>query len=82
MKKYTFNNSAETKTADILINGEIDSYWSYGLKELSEELKTADAENINIQINSPGGSVTEGAALAAFISGYKSNIVYKCQSGL
>ncbi len=74
MKKYTFNNSTETKTADILINGEIDSYWSYGLKELSEELKTADAENINIQINSPGGSVTEGAAIAAFISGYKKPI--------
>jgi ATP-dependent protease ClpP protease subunit len=74
MKKYTFNNSTETKTADILINGEIDAYWSYGLKELSEELKTADAENINIQINSPGGSVTEGAALAAFISGYKKPI--------
>ena len=74
MKKYTFNNSAETKTADILINGEIDSYWSYGLKELSEQLKTAEAENINIQINSPGGSVTEGAAIAAFISGYKKPI--------
>jgi len=74
MKKYTFNNSTETKTADILINGEIDGYWSYGLKELSEELKTAKAENINIQINSPGGSVTEGAAIAAFISGYKKPI--------
>jgi len=74
MKKYTFNNSAETKTADILINGEIDSFWSYGLKELSEELKAAKAENINIQINSPGGSVTEGAAIAAFISGYKKPI--------
>ena len=37
-------------------------------------MKTADAENINIQINSPGGSVTEGAALAAFISGYKKPI--------
>ena len=74
MKKYTFNNSTETKTADILINGEIDAYWSYGLKELSEELKAAKAENINIQINSPGGSVTEGAALAAFISGYKKPI--------
>lgn len=69
MKNYTFECSADN-TANILINGEIDALWNVGLLELAQQLKESKAEKINIQINSPGGSVTEGAAIAAFLKGY------------
>ena len=69
MKNYTFEHTAKNE-ANILINGEIDAFWNVGLLELTQQLKESKAEKVNIQINSPGGSVTEGAAIAAFLKGY------------
>tara|TARA_B100000965_G_scaffold171289_1_gene143026 strand:+ start:10692 stop:11864 length:1173 start_codon:yes stop_codon:yes gene_type:complete len=70
MKNYTFEHTAKNE-ANILINGEIDSFWNVGLQDLAAEIKESKAERLNIQINSPGGSVTEGGAIADFIKGYK-----------
>ena len=70
MKNYSFEHTAENE-ANILINGEIDSFWNVGLQDLAAEIKESNAERLNIQINSPGGSVTEGGAIADFIKGYK-----------
>lgn len=69
MKNYSFEHTAQNE-ANILINGEIDSFWNVGLQDLAAEIKESKAERLNIQINSPGGSVTEGAAIAAFLKGY------------
>jgi len=73
--KYKFINKEEdSTTANILISGEIDDWWGTGLRELSNEISRSGADNIMIQINSPGGSVTEGQAIAAFIKGFPAKI--------
>ena len=74
-KKYIFNKTeGSSLSANILITGEIDEFWGTGLKTLADEIGQSKAQNIMLQINSPGGSVTEGQAIAAFIKGYPAKI--------
>ena len=56
--KYTYK--AEAKT--INIDGEIDAFWGVGLSALRFDLQ--DAKDLTIYVNSGGGSVTEGFAIA------------------
>jgi len=58
--KTKYNYKAEAKT--INIDGEIDNFWGVGLSALRYDLQ--DAEDLTIYINSGGGSVTEGFAIA------------------
>jgi ATP-dependent Clp protease protease subunit len=74
-KKYIFNKTeGSSPSANILITGEIDEFWGTGLRNLADEITQSKAQNIMLQINSPGGSVTEGQAIAAFIKGYPAKI--------
>jgi len=71
-KQYIFNKSEEGKKANILIDGEISSWWGVGLQDLAKDIANSGADEIMMQINSGGGSVFEGMAISAFI---KSNPV-------
>ena len=74
-KKYIFNqNEGSSPSVNILITGEIDEFWGTGLRSLADEITQSKAQNIMLQINSPGGSVTEGQAIAAFIKGFPAKI--------
>ena len=58
-KRYIFNKSeGPCPSANILITGEIDEFWGTGLRSLADEIAKSEAQNIMLQINSPGGSVT------------------------
>jgi len=67
LKYYTIRNQADEDTAEILLYGDIgDSFWSEGIgaKQFAEDLKKCGkVGNLNIRINSPGGSVFEGLAI-------------------
>jgi ATP-dependent Clp endopeptidase proteolytic subunit ClpP len=67
-------NQTEEHEFDLLINGEIDDWWGTGLSQVKEQLVNSGANKINLQINSPGGSVTEGLAIAAFIKSFPATI--------
>lgn len=71
--KYIFNQ-VNSEEADLLINGEIDNWWGVGLSEVNQMLANSGASKINLQINSPGGSVTEGLAISAFIKAFPATI--------
>ena len=74
-KRYTFNQTeGSSPSVNILITGEIDEFWGTGLRSLADEITQSKAKNIMLQINSPGGSVTEGQAIAAFIKGFPAKI--------
>ena len=74
-KRYTFNQTeGSSPSVNILITGEIDEFWGTGLRSLADEITQSKAQNIMLQINSPGGSVTEGQAIAAFIKGFPAKI--------
>lgn len=70
---YTYNKVDDTK-ANLLINGEISEWWGTGLREVAKEIASSGAKDLMIQINSPGGSVTEGFAISSFLKGYPANI--------
>jgi len=68
LKYYTIRNQADDEgSAEILLYGDIgDSLWSEGTgaKQFAEDLKKCGkVGNLNIRINSPGGSVFEGLAI-------------------
>jgi len=74
-KRYIFNQEeGSPPSVNILITGEIDEFWGTGLRSLADEITQSKAKNIMLQINSPGGSVTEGQAIAAFIKGFPAKI--------
>jgi ATP-dependent Clp protease protease subunit len=74
-KEYIFNQSDKDKTkANILINDDISAWWGIGLREMSDDISSSGATDIMIQINTLGGSVFEGNAIASFITGYPANI--------
>jgi ATP-dependent Clp protease, protease subunit len=60
--------------AVLLIDGEISEWWGVGLSQVSNELANLNADSITVQINSVGGSVTEGQAIASFLRGYPANV--------
>lgn len=74
LKEYIFNKSEDGKTANIMIDGEISSWWGVGLKDLQKDIANSGADDIMLQINSGGGSVTEGMAISAFIKGIPQNV--------
>lgn len=72
-KGYIFNtkhgdeDDEKKKTANILIDGEISSWWGVGLRDMARDIANSGADKIMVQIKSGGGSVPEGVAIAAFI---------------
>lgn len=59
---YQINAAAEGE-ADVLLYDEI-GYWGVQAKPFLQELRALDVERINLRINSPGGSVFDGIAIA------------------
>lgn len=64
--------------AEVLLYDQIgfDPWFGEGIaaKDFREQLKTIKAKTINLRINSPGGSVTEGAAILAALDDHKATI--------
>ena len=60
--------------ATIYIYDEI-SWWGIEAQQFAEELKAIDAKTVNIRINSPGGNVFDGTAIANAIKQHKSKTV-------
>lgn len=56
--------------AEILIYDEIDSWFGFSAEQFVRDLAALDAEQINLRINSPGGSVFDGIAIMNAISAH------------
>jgi ATP-dependent protease ClpP protease subunit len=62
-------------TAEISIFDEIDNFWGIGPKEFKAELdKVKGASTIKLLLNSPGGSVFDGLAIANMLSVYRDKL--------
>lgn len=66
--KYIFKAEAQTATIDIF--GEIDEWWGFGVREMALNLSYHKSKSLNINIHSPGGSVTEGIGIANLIKSH------------
>ncbi|MDI2019707.1 ATP-dependent Clp protease proteolytic subunit [Paenarthrobacter nicotinovorans] len=60
--------------ADVYIYDVIDSYWGVNASEFVTELAALDVENINLYVNSPGGSVFDGTAIMNALRRHKAHV--------
>lgn len=70
------NQAAKIKNIanEVVLTGEISDSWGVSLETVKASLPSTPTNEITIAINSPGGSVTEGLAIAAFLKAYPAKI--------
>lgn len=71
-------NSADSETEttpEVLIYGEIDSFFGVSAADLVRELAEIDAPEILVRINSPGGDAFDGVAILNALRGHDAKIV-------
>ena len=77
-KFWNITKNEEAKSADIVMYGSIgsDEYWDDVCdKTIKEEIgNLGDVENINVHINSPGGSVFAAVAIANTLKNHKAKV--------
>lgn len=72
---YRITNQAGGDEAEILLYDEIGGWWGCTAEELVDELRDITAPNIRVRINSPGGSVFEGIAIANALRAHPANVI-------
>lgn len=72
---YRITNQTSTNEAEILLYDEIGGWWGCTADELVEELREITAPIIRVRINSPGGSVFEGIAIANALRAHPANVI-------
>jgi len=73
-KWYTMSASEDGKTAEILIYDEI-GFWGVTAKDFRAELKElGNVEEIDLRLNSPGGSVIDGFAIFNTLKNHSAKI--------
>jgi ATP-dependent protease ClpP protease subunit len=72
---YRITNQASSDEAEILLYDEIGGWWGCTAEELVDELRDITAPNIRVRINSPGGSVFEGIAIANALRAHPANVI-------
>ncbi|MEV7491421.1 head maturation protease, ClpP-related [Streptomyces anulatus] len=61
---YEIRNAADADEAELLIYDEIGGWFGNTPGEIVDELRAVTAPNLRVRINSPGGSVFDGIAIA------------------
>lgn len=78
MKKWDFKMKGDRK-AEVFVYEEIGEFWGLGAKEFAAELKSLgdDVDQIDVRINSMGGSVFEGFTIHSLLKNHKAKVVTK-----
>lgn len=72
---YKISNSAtETDTTDVYVYSDIGGWFGVYADEFIHDFKKITSKNINLRLNSPGGSVFEGIAIANTIRSHPANV--------
>ncbi|NED75272.1 hypothetical protein G3I51_23700 [Streptomyces sp. SID9944] len=61
---YRITNAASADEAEVMIYDEIGGWWGCTADTFIAELRQVTAPNLRVRVNSPGGSVFEGIAIA------------------
>ena len=79
---YRITNATGTDSdeAEILLYDEIGGWWGCTADEFIAELRGVTAPNVRVRINSPGGSVFEGIAIANALRSHPANVVIQVDS--
>lgn len=71
---YEIRNAASPDEAELLIYDEIDSWWGVSAGDVIDALAGITAPNLRVRVNSPGGSVFEGLAIANALRAHPANV--------
>lgn len=71
---YEIRNGADADEAELLIYDEIGGWFGNTPGDIVDELRAITAPNLRVRINSPGGSVFDGVAIANAIRLHPSNV--------
>jgi ATP-dependent protease ClpP protease subunit len=71
---YRITNAASEDEAEVMLYDEIGGWWGYTADEFIAELRGVTAPNLRVRINSPGGSVFEGIAIANALRSHPANV--------
>jgi len=74
-RKYEIANAADGAEATIYLYDLIDPYWGVGAAQFVKDLAAVTAPVVNLRINSPGGDVFDGRAIATAIREHGSKVV-------
>lgn len=74
------DQAADSDEAEILLYDEIGGWWGCTADEFIAELREVSAPNIRVRINSPGGSVFEGIAIANALRSHPANVTVQVDS--
>lgn len=76
-KNWNFKMMGERK-AEVFIYEEIGEFWGLGAKQFADELKNlGDVNEIEVRINSMGGSVFEGFTIHSLLKNHKARVTTK-----
>jgi ATP-dependent protease ClpP protease subunit len=71
---FEFRNAADPSEAEMLIYDEISDWWGVSASDVIGELAQVTAPNLRVRINSPGGDVFEGLAIANALRSHPANV--------
>ena len=74
---YRITNAASTDEAEVMLYDEVGGWWGATADQFIADLKNITAPNLRVRINSPGGSVFEGIAIANALRAHPATVT--CQ---
>jgi ATP-dependent protease ClpP protease subunit len=71
---YRISNAADPDEAEVMIYDEVGEWWGTTADDLIAELKGITSPRMRVRINSPGGSVFEGIAIANALRAHPASV--------
>ncbi|MFE4716853.1 head maturation protease, ClpP-related [Streptomyces sp. NPDC056728] len=77
---YRITNAADPDEAEVMLYDEIGGWFGATADEFIADLRGVTSPNLRVRINSPGGSVFEGIAIANALRSHPANVVIQVDS--
>lgn len=72
---FEIRNASAADEAELLIYDEIDSWWGVAAADVITALASITAPRLRVRVNSPGGSVFEGLAIANALRSHPADVI-------
>lgn len=77
---YSIRNAADPDEAEVMLYDEIGGWYGATADQFIADLRGVTAPNLRVRINSPGGSVFEGIAIANALRSHPGNVIVQVDS--
>lgn len=77
---YSIRNAADPDEAEVMLYDEIGGWYGATADQFIADLRGVTSPNLRVRINSPGGSVFEGIAIANALRSHPGNVIVQVDS--